>query len=237
LKKALKKQIKQDEFVTFFERVNTWARSHVEEVRATVVGIVILAGVLGGLYYFRVDRAQSAARAFGEALDIFETPVGPNPSGSTFASKEEKYNRAMTAFDGVVERYASLPLGRRARYYAALCRIELDRLDDAAKDLEAVAKTKSVDADLARLALADLELRRGATDRAVDLYQKLLDEPDSPLPRDHVLMRMASALERAGRTEDAAQELLKVTQENPESVYSSEAEQRANFLRVEKDLS
>ncbi|MBN2369056.1 MAG: tetratricopeptide repeat protein [Vicinamibacteria bacterium] len=241
MKKALKKQIKQDEFVTTFERAHAWMRSHVEETRATMIGAVILAGVIGGLAYYRADRQRSAAHAFGEAVEIFEAPVRSDPSegagmtsGLSFASNAEKYNRAMTAFDGIVERYASLPQGQRARYFAALSRIELNRLDEAAKALEEIAKTKSVDAGLARLALADLNQRRGETDRAVDAYKLLLAEQDSAVPRDHVLMRLAAALEDAGRTDEAAETYRRVTLDNPQSAYSSEAERRADFL-VAKD--
>jgi tetratricopeptide (TPR) repeat protein len=238
MKRELKKHIKEDELVTGLARANAWARSHANELKVTAAIVAVVAlGVLG-LNYFQGTRTREAERAFGEALEIFQAPVGAAPAegappGPRFATSAEKFQKALAAFDALASKYASLPAGKRARYYAALSRAELGDLDAAEKALTEIASYRDADAlepALARMAVADLYCRRGQPDKAVDAYRKLLEEESPGLPKDHVLMRLGRALEDAKRTPEAGASYKRLAEEYPQSVYAQEARQRAGFL-------
>ena len=61
MKKALKRQIKQDELVSGFEQMESWTRAHADELKATGAGVLVLALALGGLFYFRSTRAAGGS--------------------------------------------------------------------------------------------------------------------------------------------------------------------------------
>lgn len=242
MKKELKRQIKQDELVSSFERAAAWVGAHRDEARVTVLAVVLLATAAGGVFYFQSHRAHEAEKAFAEAMETFRAPVASElppgaerPAGTVFATQEEKLKLAAAGFDGVERRYGSLPLARRARYYAALCRIQLGEYAEAEKALLALAsgsEEKGLVPALARLALADLYRRKGETDKAAEAYRMFAADPEAPLPRDYAMMSLAGLLEDARRTAEAAATYRRLAEEFPASVYAPEARRRAEYLQT-----
>jgi tetratricopeptide (TPR) repeat protein len=239
LRKELKRDIKQDEFRSWLENVIEWGEAHRDELRIGVgVGVVLLAA-FGALAYFQSHRAREAERAFQDALDAFEAPVAAElalgaerPSGQVFATAEDKYKTAAAAFEGVERRYGSMDLGVRAKYYAALARIELGQYAEAEKslrELQALGSGELVP-DLARVALGGLYRRSGETDRAVEAYRALASAATTTLPRDHVLHCLAGTLEDAGRYDEARAAYRELFEQYPASVYAAAARARADYL-------
>jgi tetratricopeptide (TPR) repeat protein len=238
MKRDLKRHIKDDELVTGLAKAAGWARLHVSELKLTAGIVAVIALGAAALNYFQGHRTSEAEKAFGEAFETFQAPVGPAPEGAPstgprFASASEKYQKAAAAFDALASRYPSLATGKRARYYAALSRLELGEFDTAEKALTEIAAYRDADVlepALARLALADIHSRRGQPDKAVEAYRQLLDDASSGLPKDHVLMRLAGALEDSRKTAEAGASYKRLSEEFPESVYAGEARRRAEFL-------
>jgi tetratricopeptide (TPR) repeat protein len=242
MKREHRKQIKRDELVTGFERALVWVKAHEREVRATLIAVVAVGVLALGVTTFQGRRSASAEKAFANALDVFHAPVAAElppgaekPPGLEFATPAEKYQKAAAAFDGVERQFGSMPAGRRARFYAALCRTEMGDYAEAEKALDRlVSETErtSLESALARVALADLYRRRGETDKAVAAYRQLVDDPGLAVPRDHVLMSLASTLEDARRTKEARASYRRLTEEFPSSVFVAEARRRAENLQT-----
>jgi tetratricopeptide (TPR) repeat protein len=240
MKKELKKQIKHDDLVSGFQHASHWTTTHGSEVKiaAAVVAVVALAAF--GVTSYLGHRRGEAERAFAAALDTVHAPVSTElpegfepPSGPVFASAAEKHRKAAAEFDAVARKYGSLDAGRRARYYAALSRMELGEYDTAEKSLSEIAARRdrdALEASLARLALADLHRRRGQLDKAIEDYRRLIDDSSFVLPRDHVLLELASTLEAAKRPAEAGAAYRRIVEEFPESVYAAEARRRADYL-------
>ena len=162
MKKELKREIKEDEFASWLEKVIIWGASHRDELRIGVGVVVVLLAAFGALTYFQSHRTAEAERAFRDALDAFEAPVASEiptgadrPAGQVFATAEDKYKTAAAGFEGVTRRYGSSHIATRAKYYAALARIELEQYAEAEKALrELVAPGPDLLVpDLARVAL------------------------------------------------------------------------------------
>lgn len=221
--------------------MGSWSRTHADELKATTVGVVVLALAVGGLLYFRSNRAASANLAFGEAMEAFEAiaPMAAEETapGAQTVAREEKLKKALIAFDGVANRFKSLPVGVRARYFAGACRVELGELDAAEQNLREVASRKvsasgPVEPALARLALAGVSRRKGALDAAVNGYRELLADASAALPKDYVLIALAGTLEQSGRLAEAATTFRRVVDEYPQSPFAGDARARAEYLKT-----
>lgn len=242
MKKDLKRQIKQDELVSGFEHATAWIQAHRRESTVTAV-VVAVVGVLAlSVTYYQGTRERAAEAAFSEALTIYhadvqgDRPPGPPSAAPVYPDPRAKFTKAAAAFDGVDRKYSSLRIGQRARYYAALCRLEIGETIPARKALEELAARKDpgqVEPSLARLALADLMRSSGELDKALEAYRAMADEPGLSIPRDHVLMTLAGALEEARRLPEARSAYRRVREEFPSSPYASEAERRAEYLSGE----
>jgi tetratricopeptide (TPR) repeat protein len=241
LKKELKREIKEDEFATWLEKVIAWGEGHRDEVRIGVgVGAVLLAA-FGALTYFQSHRAREADRAFQEALSAFEAPVAAElppqadrPEGQVFATAEDKYKTAAAAFEGAARRYGSSDVGPRANYYAALSRIQLGQYAEAEKTLRELQAATGGGAglipELARMALGGLYRESGEIDRAVETYRGVISNPDAQLPRDYALSCLANTLEDAGRYAEARAAWKELVELFPASVYAPTARARADYL-------
>jgi len=238
VKKELKDQIKQDGLASGLEQAWAWAGRHRDEIRIGVLVLVVLAGAVLALTHFRDQRMREADRALREALTSFEAPVaselpsgGERPAGQVFPSVEEKYKTAAAAFEGVERRYASSAAGLRAKYFAALSRLELGQYAEAEKALKEIqSRGAGLEPDLARLALAEVYRRGGQLDRAVETYRALASNPNASMPRDHALMRAAQSLEDARRFAEARATYRQLAEEFPASVFATEARSRADYL-------
>jgi len=239
MKRELKKQIKQDEFVTWLDHTITWLRVHEREAKVTAAIAVALAVGWLGLSTWMRSRARAADEDFTAALRTFHAPVAgqsaPEPGQSkVFATAAERYRQAAQEFAEVHRKYGSQAAGRRARYYEGLSRLELGQYDEAQKALSEVAVVrdhKDLTPALARLQLAALELRRGKVDEGLKLYRQMADDASFTLPRDHVLMALSSALEEVRRLPEAREAYQRLADEFPESVYAGEARRRADYLK------
>jgi hypothetical protein len=216
-----------------------WGGAHRDEVRIGAGVVVVLLAAAGALGYFQGQRAREADRAFRDALTTFEAPVASElpagadrPSGAVFATAEEKYKTAAAAFEGVERRFGSSKTGGRAKYYAALSRIELAQYAEAEKALKEVqARGAGLEPELARVALANLYRRSGEVDKAVEAYRGLATNPAASLPRDFALLSAAQTLEDGKRWAEARAAYRRVFEEFPASVYASEARTRAEYLQ------
>ncbi len=238
MKKELKKQIKEDEFSSGVEIAWKWFQENEKLARGGLLAVVVALLLAAGFSYFSGKREREAAAAFDAAMRIYETPLaseiqGPPPAGVTpFKEASEKFTRAAAAFDGVERGNPSHLVGRRARYYAALCRVELGDLAGARQALQALAAgAGGLEASLAKLSLADLDRHSGAVDKAVEAYRSLAEDAALALPRDYVLMTLAGTLEEARRTQEAVASYQSLYERYPESSYAAEAQRRAAYLR------
>jgi hypothetical protein len=239
LKKELKEQIKQDELASGLEQAASWLVAHRDEVRIGAGVVVVLLAAAGAFAYFQGQRAREADRAFRDALTTFEAPVAAEiapgaerPSGQIFATSEDKYKTAAAAFEGVERRFGSSVTGLRAKYYAALSRIELGQHSEAEKALKEIqARGAGLEPDLARLALASLYRRSGQVDKAVEAYRALATNPSASVPRDFALLGAAQSLEDAKRWAEARAAYRQLVEEFPASVYAAEARSRAEYLQ------
>jgi tetratricopeptide (TPR) repeat protein len=237
VKRKHRHELKQNDFLVWLEQTVEWFRENQKNLMTTATVVLAAAVVFGGIYYYRTNRMISAQAGLNEALELFrasvqESSVVQATAGPGFKSEEERFRGALAAFQKVIEDYSGTGEGRQARYYAALCHKGLGELAEAQMLLEEA--TGGNDRDLTHyLAYQVLAVVKAETDDlegAAEIYRTMVEDPNTPLPKDQLLFNLANMKEQAGSLEEAKLNYQRVLDEYPDSSLRSEVEQRNELI-------
>ena len=229
-------------------QLSDWGRLLAVGVSIGTALLLLYAG-----YDFWTDRNSGRAGVLlAEALVVADAPVVPPPPPGavegeeaesaplppfvqppgTYPSLEAKMNEALPRLLDAANAYPSSQPGITARYRAAAALANLGRHDEAAAEYrEVIDQDAGLYARMAALGLADVELARGSAAAAIELLESASGtEAAAQLPLDGVLMRLATAYDRAGRTGDARATYQRVLDEFPTSPYLGSAERELEAL-------
>jgi len=231
-KKVSVKEMKfrHDPMIRFYEKTQDWLQ---EKGRPFAIVIGIIAGVIvlyaGGSYFFDYRKAK-AERAFAEAIEKFNAPVQDSTTppttptaGKTYNDEQTKWQESAEAFEHLANDYSGR-YGNIGRYYAGVCYLHIDR-DKGIRLLEQVASKKDQPtSDLARLALAEDYAVTGDYEKAISLYQQILDSSTNLKPA--VEIGLGHVYEKTGDTEKAVEAYLEAARPDRSTDAGSEAEKR-----------
>jgi predicted negative regulator of RcsB-dependent stress response len=146
------------------------------------------------------------------------------PGEVTYVDEKNKYTDSAKQFSDVAGRYARTQPGRMARYYAALSLLQLERNEEAERELKAVESSgDELLAPLAKFQLAQLYSKTSRGEQALQLYQQLADNPGVFVPRAVVLLKMADQHSKTN-PEEAAKLYNQVKTEFPDSQAAQQAD-------------
>jgi tetratricopeptide (TPR) repeat protein len=203
--------------------------------------------VLGGAYFFYGYNRGNAEEAFSAALALYsaevkdpkeaqgDKPNQPKPATTkkTFPDEKTKYTEALAAFERAAG-YSSQ--SNMSRYYAALCRLHLDK-DQGMKELEAIAVPPSgVVSQLAQAALADAYADKGDTQKAIDLYKKLQETQKAEggatpiLSPEIIAYTLGQLYESQGKAAEASQAYLDAAKAKGAPRVAQQAYERLTVL-------
>ncbi len=186
-----------------------WARAN-QRTTILIGGLLtFLIAVIAIGYSIYAHRTAEAQTAFGEAMQVYQTPlVRPGqalpPGMKAFTSSKERATQANTLFANAAQRFNLTAPGKLALYFEGLTALEAGQNGTAEDTLKRVASGWNGDtAALGKLALAQLYSQTGRTDRAVELYQELGKGHASTVPPGLAQLQLADLYTTEGKTEDA----------------------------------
>ena len=201
--------LKQDQFVTTTASGLEWASENRKSVITTVailLFVIILAVVVGMIFS---ARSSAASVAFGEAMNIYQSPVAtagqpPVPNTKSYSSAVERAKAANAAFRQVADKYGMTADGKNALYFEGLTYIDEGQTQSAEDTLKKVAGSWNKQlASLAKFALADLYRQTGRDAQAVDLYNQLTAKPTDSIPAGLAQLSLAELYTAEGKTDQA----------------------------------
>ena len=139
LRKDLKKDEIREKFVHGVESV----ASHQQALWVVIAAALVVAlAVFGWNSYARRQTAKASA-GLDDALKIFQARIraageAADPVEVTYMDEKNKYTDAEKKFLPVAAQYGRTKPGQMARYYAALCEVQLKDYNDAEKNLNQV---------------------------------------------------------------------------------------------------
>lgn len=195
-----RKELKHDKVRETFEHGAEAVLSHTRLASiALLIVIVGAAGYLGWKLYS--DRQTNQAQmALDEAMKIYNAPLNiPGqqvlPGEVTYTDSARRSQDALTKFSAVAAQYPHTNPGKLARYYSALCLMDLDRLNQAAEELNRLDGGSDKElAALAKYQTALIDERNGKKDEAIKNLRALSTSGSVLVPKPMVLLELAEVL-------------------------------------------
>jgi tetratricopeptide (TPR) repeat protein len=229
-------KFKNDPMIRFYESTQDWLQ---ERGRPIVIAIGVVAAIIvlyvAGSYFFDYRKANAEA-AFGQAVEKFtatvQDPTAAAPAttptaGKTYFDEQTKWRESAEAFERLANDYSGY-YGSIGRYYAGASYLHLDRDRGIALLQQVADENDQPTSDLARLALAEAYAASGDTDKAISLYQQLLNSGSSMKPA--VQLGLGKTYEKAGDTQRAVEAYLEVAKSDRSTSAGAEAEKRVAAL-------
>jgi len=230
-----RKELKKDEFRDTLEHGAEAIATH--QRLAVIIGSAALAVVLvvfGWRFYSQRQTARASAdladamKVYNARIRAANDPAGPDEV--TYVDEKNKYADAAKKFTEVADKYSRTQPGHVAEYYAGLCLAQLDRNDEAERQLKKVESSGDQTlAPLAEFQLAQVYEKTNRGDQALKVYKTLSDKPPVFVPRAVVLLKMADYQSKTNPTE-AVKLYNQVKTEFPDSPAAQAADQGLQLL-------
>jgi tetratricopeptide (TPR) repeat protein len=193
--------LKQDRFVEATASGLGWVQIHrAAVIRIAVAVVVVTAVIVTGVVVYN-SRSASARGAFGQAMDIYNTPLRQPgqpvaPGEPSYTTAAERAKAANPLFVAVANRYGWFDIGANARYFAGLTYLDMGQTGPAEAALRTAADSHDKGlAALAKMALASVYRQSGRSGQAADLYQQLIKNPTNTVPASAAKLQLAQLYE------------------------------------------
>jgi predicted negative regulator of RcsB-dependent stress response len=226
-----RKDLKKDEFREAFAHGGEAVASH-QGLTAIILGVVIVVAlaVFGWRYYAQNQTAKASA-AMGDALRIYSARIRAageptQPGETTYVDEKNKYQDAAQKFTDIANSYSRTKPGQQARYFDALCQIQLGHDAQAESELTKLSDSGNDEvAALAKFQLASLDVKNGKSAQAIPIFQSLIANPTVLEPKPLVMLALADVYSKTSPAE-ATKLLTQIKTEFPNSPAADEATKR-----------
>lgn len=196
-----RRALKQDRFVEATASGLGWLQIHRTSVIRIAIAIVVLAAlIVTGIVIYN-SRSASARNAFGQAMDIYNTPLRQPgqtaiPGEPSYATAAERAKAANPLFVDVANRYGWFEVGAHARYFSGLTYLDMGQTSQAEAALQKASDSHDSGLSaLAKISLANVYRQTGHAGQAVDLYQQLIKNPTNTVPASAAKLQLAQLYE------------------------------------------
>jgi predicted negative regulator of RcsB-dependent stress response len=230
-----RRELKKNEFAETLTHGAEAVAAHQRLTWIIAGAVVVVLLAVGGWRYYSQSQAARASVDLEAAMKVYDARIraagdAAAPDEVTYVDEKNKYTDAAKRFSDVAAHYGSTQPGRIARYYAGLSLAQLEKNDEAEKELKAVETSgDSTLAPLAQFQLAQLYEKTNRADQALKIYQQLADKPAEFVPRAVVLLKMADHHSKSN-PQEAAKLYNQVKSEFPDTPAAQAADQGLQLL-------
>ena len=185
----------------------SWVSGHRSGVvRWAIIGVVVLAVVVGGLVFWNM-KSTAADSALGAAMDTYDGPLaqpGAPAETGTYTNAKDRSTAANKQFQAVADQFGYLPQGAKAHYFLGITDQELGQTAAAETELK-----KSADgwdknlSNLAKLALAGIYHQTNRDAQAIDIYNGLAAKPSTTVSAGVAKLDLADLYVAEGKQDQA----------------------------------
>jgi TolA-binding protein len=232
-------RLKENAFATNTARVLENVTANRDRWTMGAIAIVVILAGAGGFAWWTKHQRERGGAELGEAMAMEQAQIAPAPTvpgatqtPGTFPTETARNEAVLKAFEKIANENGSSSVGITARYHMAVALMSLGRYADAQQAFEKTTADagSSVYGPMGRMGRAEALLMGGKFDDAIKAFTDLSGERDGSLPVDGVLMQLARAYQKAGKTQEARATLKRVTDEFPDSPFAQDARQQLALL-------
>jgi len=236
MKRAERHHLKQNELQRLAAQVGAIYEARRREVALALAAILIVAAAAAGYLLWR-EHVQSRAHALlADAMAVQQAPVTspetPSAAGS-YPSERARLEAAVARFKAAADAYPSTDAGLFARYQEAVGQLALGNTAAAIAAYQEVLRRggDALYGQVARLGLAEAQVRSGQYEQAITTFKELAQRKDGSLPVDGILMELGRAYRDAGKPAEAQQTFNRLVEEYPDSPFAQEARRELDALK------
>jgi len=218
MKKVIKKQLKEDEFVSTMTKIMHFFQVRIKEI---LVGIAAIAAVLllyTGVRFIQAQQVKKESRLLSQLLEL----------RSTMSSKPEN----LASLEKIAGR------GKYARLGYVLLATHWVENNDLEKAKESLGKIPSAPKDFIYFQGQDLLAQINALqknyDQAIAMFTEIEEAKPKAYSLDVVLFHKAEALEAKGDKPEALALYKKIQDEFPQSYFGYDAAEKARKIETAK---
>lgn len=216
MKRKEREHLKEDPFQEFIEKVLEQLRKYKKPILLGIGAVFVLVVVLVLLNYFRVGSISSDNELYAEALKIEQ---------STTLKPEEKIEK-LNQLDTKRGVSSSIKLTLASLYF------EKGEIQKAQEVLAQFPGSRyRIINDKRDLLEAELLNASEKSKEALDKISAMFSDPECLLAKDYLLFRMARIQSKAQQVELAINNLKKLQEEYPSSMYRTDAQNLLNKLK------
>jgi len=192
-----RKELKQDKVRETIEHGAEAVLSHTRVASIALLAVILVASAYLGWKLYSDRQAAHAQAALDDAMKIFNAAIAvpgqPTlPGELTYPDTIHRAQDAQPKLAAVASQFPRTNPGKLARYYSALCLIDLDRLNQASEELKKLdAGSDKELAALAKYQTALIAERNGKKDEAIKTLQSLGTAGSVLVPKPMVLLELA----------------------------------------------
>lgn len=217
-----------------------------------ILCLAILAGY--GWNNYSSSRHNKMQAAFAEGLELYHGTIEPEKAAEApipdvqadgeeaaaeaqeitydFSSDSERLKKSLESFQQTADEYQGTKIGDLARYYTAICYVDIGDDEKAEVILqEVINESEFTDVkNLARNSAGQLASADNNIDQAITFLEQIVEEPSDNYPAQFTLMNLALLHEANGNTEMALSTYQRVATEYAETSSAAEAKTKISSL-------
>jgi outer membrane protein assembly factor BamD (BamD/ComL family) len=226
--------LKHDKFVDEIGALSSRARQNQRLLIAIAAGVVGLAVLIYGIYFYRSNREVKAQQALSVAIETYDAEVVAEPqeqtalSGPTFKTDQERLAAAEPKFNEVRANFRGTRAADVAALYLSQIAVTKGDIVGARTLLESFVKKHRdhVLSATARFSLYELRIESGEAEAVANEITAELAKPEPSLPGDSLLILLAHAYDAQGDQAKSLEAYRRITVEFPDSPYALDAQRR-----------
>ncbi len=223
--KFTRKELKEDELVTFSTKALKWLEEHRKPVIISIISIIVVIILYYSITAFIQYRAEKASDEYIEAVEILapkqSSPEQPAPSSPS----TEDIKSALSKLEKIYEKYGFTGVGKIALLKMAQLNYDLRDFDKSQKQIqEFLSRVDSSDPLYltARLLLANVNFSKADFNGAIEACNGILNLSQDFL-KDEALYISAKALIKLNKNEEAKNKLKELVEKYQNSHLKNDA--------------
>ena len=218
MKRKKRKQLKEDEFVTVFNRAVHYLKEHSQQIYVLITLAVVAALIFTGGKFISSRSQKKEGQVLAQILDL---QSGLKTQPENVANLEE------IAGGGRFSRLAYI--------FLATHFVESGDVDKARAYLEKFPKKrKDIFFYQAQDLLAQIYFQQKEFDKAIQIYRVIEEENPNVYSLDVILFHMAEVYEEKGENEEALALYRKIQEEYSNTYFGFDASQKVRKLEAKK---